>query len=450
MSCLYLLINYSVGYARILFEEFSKFIKEIYSTDYICREILSHHILTYKGTILNEYEYHLGVLSCFLRKWYDLGYSGIHQETNKLLNILKLKGNQRKGWAVLTMDPEEGPFTDLELHNIHHEVNSHFSNGKMGTRLYLLIWLFMALGMRPAQIADVKIKDFHSRENKHWINIPRGKQRQKRRRSSFTQRPLLKEISKILEVWILQVIEEGGRFAPNILGYNLPLFPNWGQRGEIEGFSYHSDGNNLSKEITDFFSRVKLRSPRCKEPLRVTPQRFRYTLGTRAAMEKQGLLTIAELLDHSDTQNVLVYTKATPEIVKILDEALGSVLGNLSKAFKGEIVLEDFDTGQPLDPTKLVRIPRLDPRQGGVGYCGTCVGCNANLPYLCYVCPNFKAWLEGPHGEVLKDLLDERNILLETTGDETIAFANDHLILAVAQIVDMCKEIQVAREGHNG
>lgn len=447
---LWFLTNWSAGYANRLFREYLDFIQKTYDLNNPCSVIKSPHILIYKSNLALEDEWHLATLSCLLRKWYELGFFGVDEGTYKLLNSFTLRANPRKGWPVLTMDPLQGPFTELELHAIYHEVNSQFKESKIGVRLYSLVWLFMALGIRPVQIADVKTGDVHSNGNEYWINVPRAKQQQQRRRTSFKKRPLLREISDLLEAWILQVKEEGKRFAPDIAKNKLPLFPDWGQRGEIEEFAYHCDGNSLSKEIRDFFSKVKLRSPRSNKPMRVTPQRFRYTLGTRAAMEKQGPLVIAELLDHSDTQNVLVYTKATPEIIKILDEALGSVLGRLAKAFKGEIVLEDLDTGQPLDPTKLVRIPRLDPRQGGVGYCGTCVGCNANLPYLCYVCSNFKAWLDGPHGEVLKDLLDERKKLLEITGDETIAFANDHLILAVAQVVDMCKEIQASREEHNG
>lgn len=444
-AIIWYLVNWSVGYANRHFREFYDFVKEIFDKDKPCFQIHSYHILSYKGNIDEEREWHLATLSCFLRQWHNLGYSGVGKDSYDLLNFLTLKANPRKGWAVLTMDPIEGPFTEMELRAIHHEVNSNFNEGNIGIRLYGLIWLFMALGIRPVQIADVKVGDVRSIAGQYSIDIPRAKQRMSKRRAAYKERPLIREIGEVLDAWIIQVIKDGERFAPGVDSKNLPLFPNWEQKGAFGMFEYHSDGESLSKEIRKFFSMIEVYSHRTKNPIRVTPQRFRYTLGTRAAMEKQGPLVIAELLDHSDIQNVVVYTKATPEIIKILDEALGCVLGRLSKAFKGEIILDSFDTGRPVDPAKLVRLPRLDPRKGGVGYCGTCVGCTANLPYMCYVCPQFKAWLDGPHDDVLKDLLEERRTLLEITNDETMAFANDHLILAVAQVVDMCKEIKASR-----
>lgn len=447
-TCIWYLENRSPSHANNTFNQFKYMVEELVSEGELLSHLSSHHIISYKGNLSTENECYLSVVAGFVKKWHDLGHPGVDDDVIKLLDVMTMKGN-RKGWAVLTMDPVEGPFTELELHAIHSKINSAFASGTLGNRDFSLIWLFMATGARPAQIADIKVGDFQILTadgiTKYWISIPRAKQRHARRRSSFKKRPLVPEIGVVLEAWISQVIKIGTKLSPLTDAKDLPLFPNWDLKGNHDCFLYHVDGAALSKDAKSSIDKFEIYSHRTREPMRITPQRFRYTLGTRAAMEKQGLLVIAELLDHSDTQNVIVYTKATPEIVKILDEAIAKELGQIAKAFAGEIVLDDFDTGRPDDQANLVRVPRLDPKNGGVGRCGTCVGCEAKVPYGCYVCSSFEAWVEGPHEEVLTDLLDERKKKLEETGDETIAFANDHVILAVAQVCDMCNEILAAR-----
>jgi hypothetical protein len=74
-------------------------------------------------------------------------------------------------------------------------------------------------------------------------------------------------------------------------------------------------------------------SERTGETMKITPTRLRRTRGTRAAMEGHGVLVIAELLDHSDTQNAGVYVEARPEIVERIDKALALHLAPLAQAF---------------------------------------------------------------------------------------------------------------------
>lgn len=448
-TCCWFLENQSASHANNMFNQFKYMAQYLVAEGPTLSSVAAHHILSYRGYLSKDTGWYLGTVAALLKKWHALGFLGVQDETIKLLNVITIKGNEM-GWAVLTMDPVEGPFTELELHAIHREVNNSFATGKISNRAFSLVWLFMAIGARPVQIADVKIKDFQNVGENYWIRVPRAKQRHVKRRTLFKDRPLIKDIAEVVEAWIVQVKKMGMEKAPNTPSGELPLFPDWDQIDDNTTFLYHSDGGTLSKEVVSIFSSLKVLSHRTKAPMRVTPQRFRYTLGTRAAMEKQGALVIAELLDHSNTQNVIVYTKATPHIIKILDEALSCVLGELSNAFAGKIVLHDFDTGRPDDPVETIRVPRLDHAVAGVGRCGTCIGCDQTHPYGCYVCPNFEAWVEGPHREVLTDLLDERKRKLEESGDETIGYANDHLIIAVAQVVDICEKILANRRVVNG
>ena len=56
-----------------------------------------------------------------------------------------------------------------------------------------------------------------------------------------------------------------------------------------------------------FSKAAGLVSPRTGQLLTISPRRFRFTIATHMAEEGASLFHIAEVLDHSDTQNVRVY-----------------------------------------------------------------------------------------------------------------------------------------------
>ena len=58
-----------------------------------------------------------------------------------------------------------------------------------------------------------------------------------------------------------------------------------------------------------FSKAAGLISPRTGKPLMITPRRFRFSIATHMAEEGASLFHIAEVLDHSDTQNVRVYVE---------------------------------------------------------------------------------------------------------------------------------------------
>ena len=181
----------------------------------------------------------------------------------------------------------------------------------------------------------------------------------------------------------------------------------------------------------------------------VSPTRFRRTIGTRAAMEGHGELIIADLLDHSDIQNVVVYVEATPEIIERIDKAMALQLAPRAQAFMGIIIEDESKAKRGEDPASRIRSPDIaTPNGGGVGTCGKYGFCGAYAPVACYTCRKFQAWLDGPHEIVLEELISKREKTLEQPGDERIAFVNDRTILAVADVVRKCKEIKMKGVDH--
>lgn len=158
-------------------------------------------------------------------------------------------------------------------------------------------------------------------------------------------------------------------------------------------------------------------------------------------MEGHGELIIAELLDHSDTQNVGVYVESRPEIVDRIDRAVAMKLAPMAQAFAGMLVLDEADAERGDDPTSRIVHPGIGPSMQPMGTCGKQGFCGLNAPIACYTCRSFQPWIDGPHEAVLDHLLAERE-RLASSSDLRVASINDRTILAVAEVVRLCAEIR--------
>lgn len=76
-------------------------------------EIKAWHLINYRSALTKRVEWYFSVLSGLFKKWHQLGYPGISREAVDLLGQWRGKGNI-KGEAVQTMDPTQGPFSDIE------------------------------------------------------------------------------------------------------------------------------------------------------------------------------------------------------------------------------------------------------------------------------------------------------------------------------------------------
>ncbi len=141
----------------------------------------------------------------------------------------------------------------------------------------------------------------------------------------------------------------GRKMTPEEKG-ELPLFIDVGTLEEIQSvkpdllMNYlkselpHIKTSNLTNRLNRAVNQLGIISERTGEPLKSTGYRFRYTLGTRAAREGAGTLTIANLLDHSDTQNVHVYVANTPEHAVHISRIMNAPLAKYASAFAGKLV----------------------------------------------------------------------------------------------------------------
>ena len=194
-----------------------------------------------------------------------------------------------------------------------------------------------------------------------------------------------------------------------------------------------SDGLHLSTNaLRTRLSMICVVSARTGRRLRITPVRFRYTLGTRAAREGYGAMVIAELLDHNDTQHVAVYTRDHPNFRNKVDAAVGWQLAPLAALFAGTVVDTEADARNGADPAM-----RVGLRKQKVATCGSAGFCGAEA-VACYTCMHFQPWLDAPHENMLAWFLEERRRVLASGASERVAAATDQSILAVRAVMDAC------------
>lgn len=438
--------NLSASHAKNINERFLHMLKSTGAS------IINDSVLiNYRSTLTKDTEWYLGTIRGFLRKWHELGYDGISDNVIDLLDGWTIKGNI-KGDVIKRLDPVSGPLSDLELQAFNEGAVQAFEKGAISLTDLALGLAMSNTGRRPIQISHLRLKDVLKGSNTkgepiYLLNMPRAKQRATEFRGQFKQFAITQELWVILNSQAVHVIQS----VVNVIGFELqerdrlelPLFPDLREFSIIESPRQlrdflktdllHIQSAKVSETCQRIADEAGIHSERTGQLLNISSVRFRYTTGTRAAREGFGEMVIAELLDHSDTQNTGVYIKNIPEHVEKLDQAVGHYLAPYAQAFAGVLVDSESDAKRGNDLSSRIRVDGE-----GIGTCGNYGFCGANVPIPCYTCIHFQPWLDGPHEIVYEELISERERLFELTGDIQIAAVNDRSILAVADVIQRC------------
>lgn len=369
----------------------------------------------------------LGYQFHYIKQWYissaDRLLDGFDDEVVFALEDISVGGNA-KGFAVLSADPEQGPLTEFEEAALRQALLR--DDGPIEQRAAL--WLAFAFGTNPANLGLLREEDFvrfhfpGDTPSACFLNIPRIKKRQPER-TDFKKRAVDNPLAIVIEELIAR---NAGLSKDDVV---RPLFRLGEPRrsllgGSLGEYAYHPSSTMITNLIAECVARLDVKSPRTGEPLKVTTRRLRYTFASKMVRMGTPARELAELLDHTDTQQVQVYYKADSRFVERLDATIAENIGPTVRAFMGEIV-ERKDCTLDLIPFR--DLPEL-------GQCGASFVCGLSAPKNCYSCRKFRAFKDGAHAAVLTTLLDERNELLES-GSERMAQQLDSTILAVGEVV---------------
>ena len=399
----------------------------------------------YRTQLGREKEWMLGGIRAFLCRWYNQGYPGISDEVVEWLQSVRLKKNQC-GRSVRSMDPHDGPFDDQEISAILEAAPQAYEQGRV--TLATLAWtlLLSYTGRRPGQLSMLRVGDFQETTTTDGrridiVCIPRTKQRGQPPRAEFKAFWLASDVCRVLkaqrDVVIERVEARLGKLSGSI-AQELPLFPHWHGFRRVRSVeelqhALRNDGLHVrTDDVRKRLKKIRVVSARTGKRLHITPRRFRYTLGTRAARLGYGALVIAELLDHSDLQNVFVYTRNHPNFRQKVDDAVGEQLAPVASAFLRRVVDCEADARHGSDPSM-----RIGTREQKVGSCGSRGFCGAEA-LACYTCMHFQPWLHAPHHKMEEWMLERQQEMKDAGASETVVSALDKSILGVRAVMAVC------------
>ncbi|NOH74604.1 site-specific integrase [Vibrio crassostreae] len=453
-SLVYFAENNSAKYVQNLIN-----MLKVYLRESGCDDFSEIGFLSFKNKMPKPLQYKVAYVRGFIRQMRFLGLDKhIDDAVFKLTAQWRISGND-KGVAVLTLDPETGPFSDLEFEAIGLHAAHRYADGKLRTEEYACLSMFKASGRRAEQIGSIKCKDFsysakYTGSPMYVVLIPKAKVRGGKFRSVLKPYALVNSVAQVVEQHIKEQTAKvevvlGRKMTPEEKG-ELPLFIDRDAFREMKLMhpdyllNYlkselpHSKTRNLTEMLSGAVKKLGIISERTGEPLKSTSYRFRYTLGTRAAREGAGTLTIANLLDHADTQNVHVYVANVPEHAVQISKIMNQPLARYASAFAGKLVEDEAEANA--ENAGAARIPCRE-KDCDVGSCGTNSFCQDYAPIACYLCPKFRPWAHAPHHLILEWLVEERERLkVDTNGDMQIVSTNDRAILAVCQVIQLCRE----------
>ncbi|WP_109220993.1 site-specific integrase [Klebsiella oxytoca] len=346
--------NYSSAYVRKINAIMKDFLKKTASTF-----ISESDILNYRSLLTEVNIQRLILLRCFFKKWHSLGYYGIDDNAITLMEAMRLKAKSA-GTIVKIEDPEKGALTNNEHKALNESMYNAYKNKKITLQELSSALLVSFTGRRASQIVALKFKDIVKEKNSDgndffFINIPRIKQGIEFRKE-FRMLSIDGFIYKVLmqQVNISISLIEGhiGRTLFSEEKNEVAVFldkKNYKMLNEINGFydvlvsdRLHASKNTVSLSLKKIVEKENVMSERTGERMKINAYRLRYTLGTKLAREGYSSQIIAELLDHSSTATVGIYTENLPDNSIKINEAVSDNLGFLAGVFLGKIKLNEI------------------------------------------------------------------------------------------------------------
>ncbi len=395
------------------------------------------HILTFKGHLDVATEWKLGVVRILLRNMENLGFGIASNDALEYLSAATIRGN-RKGTSIRTRDARKGAFTDTDLLSIQSALNDAYANGAIDLDAFAITWLFLAYGPRPIQIAALKEKDLVISEGDegrlYALRMPRAKQHGQKARDSLKTRYCGKQVGNLLERVIENNKQRRKRFG--LAENDCPMFIAYSE-GKLPKLRHHVTSAEIGRVVNATIGRIT--------GLKTNARRFRITLAQRAVDDGKDKHTVAELLDHSDTQNVEVYFEASPAMVLRLDRHLAMEMAPLAHAFAGVVVTTEQEARRGDDRSSRIFDRSLNNVTAALGTCGQMSFCGLAAPFACYTCRHFQPWIDGPHEEFMAALIADRDRLEAEGYSPKIYTIRDRTILAAAEVIQLCvaeKEIR--------
>lgn len=391
----------------------------------------------------------LDTLSEF-RRWYiwcaDCELPGFDEEAALAL-VDKVIGGSPKGRMVLQGDPDIGPLSFVEDTRLEAAISQANGIVQVGSTRVLqalvAVMLSKSFGLYGKHLQllnedDYRIERLSDGSEIHWLNVPRLKKRGGRAEVGSRKRRLTPRAGRCIQSLIERNainVERGATIAR--VSSHRPLFVRVSGRDELVGTALERDAYRWSR--SEFLNAMNNFREAYGLEMRLSPRRLRYSFATRLVDEGCSPAELADALDHTDLQHVMVYFNARGRVVRQLDEGMAIRLAPFAMAFLGRPIDGPHQATRANDPASVIRFGTPNGDQADVGNCGSLSQCGLNAPLACYTCRRFEPWADAPHDIVLAVLVEERKRRKVAGFDEKLVQIHDTTILAVADVVRRCK-----------
>jgi integrase len=377
---------------------------------------------------------YLGQLSPVFATWKMRKLEGVEAEAFEFTDSFRLPNSKDKD-AVRTWDPDAGAYRPAEDAALKSALDAGFNDGSVGLYDYALARTFRGLGLRPSQLAAMKICDIRSNGNRVEVRIPLAKQRGVPERGSFLPwKPITQGLSDIL---LLHISENVSPRVPDGEDTSLAqLFPRKGKKSLrlSEGVEKHQSRHAVSKNFEKIFKFLDVVSPITGRTINVNPTRERHTVLTGLAMMGCSAQEIAINAGQATPESCQPYVDASIDHFQRMERLVGEAFIPIADRFLGKIIQEERDQTAVETPESILRGKDLT----GVGSCeaGGCGAISAGVaPIACYTCRKFRAWADAPHENILAALIKQQRDL-NAAGHSEVAETKTATIVAITDLLE--------------
>jgi len=400
------------------------------------------------------------VIASFMAFWHDC--ESLEQRPSQpLIDAYQALPRNKKSShdVILSLDPEQGPFTQVEQDGLYQWIHEQFCHGQLDPEQYLYLRLLMIYGPRGTQARALVFGDFTKSDQGCKVRMPWAKQRRDEGgwRVKFETFSLDDDLYSVVQAYKAMVLAQLWQTYPdgadwNAAIENVPLF-----RRKLDDETELRERVNppvlldshLQKSLEDapqaifhagtrtinaWLERIGRMegfpiSPRTHQPLKVTRgHRFRHTLGTDLSNAGMSEWAMARALMHKGTQTVRKYRQVSVELLALIDAKMTDHLALVVNAFTGIIVT---------DRTSAKNGELADRLIEDLAVCGADAACHLDAPFTCYACGKFQPLLYANHREVLERLERRREQTIAT--DKTTGVLWDRAIFACRKVILDCE-----------
>lgn len=344
------------------------------------------------------------------------------------LDTLKFGTDEGKGKDVLMEMANRGPLTISEQ-RVFKEALAKVDPTKLSLiELQGMVGLKFGqvLGARDTQVIKIQFKHVGvSDDGKPYLLLPRAKQRGYKNNNKYKKRPITHSLNNLISALKSRYEDASGEKRTGE-DYLLCCFnPSYGIPNKLRLTS----GIYMTRRLA-FERALGLK-------FKVTNRRLRKTFCTQLIAKGTPLKVVAELMDHSDLQQLEVYYRHTHHIARKLNDVLRAEASDLLDAFAGKVVAPE-DASQS---GQQIFAPTSDQKLHLIGSCGSATPCSLNPPLSCYGCSSLEAFEDADHKGVVDNLVEETNNLFGESHAVEILQHKD--FLAATKFVQMLERGEI-------